>query len=69
MSELNDLKIINIGWLIDGSGDPVRKNVQLRVVGGHIDAVVKNSPRKSDSRIKLFSGFPQRLPCRPMAVI
>jgi len=44
------LKIINIGWLIDGSGDPVRKNVQLRVVGGHIDAVVKNSPRKSDSK-------------------
>ena len=42
------MKIINIGWLIDGSGDPVRKNVQLRVVGGHIDAVVKNSPRKSD---------------------
>jgi imidazolonepropionase-like amidohydrolase len=47
---LNDLKIINIGWFIDGSGDPVRKNVQLRVVGGHIDAVVKNSPRKSDRK-------------------
>ena len=50
MSALNDLKIINIGWLIDGSGDPIRKNVQLRVVGGHIDAVVKNSPRKSDRK-------------------
>jgi hypothetical protein len=30
MAALNDLKIINIGWLIDGSGDPVRKNVQLK---------------------------------------
>ena len=36
---MNRMKIIQAGWLIDGSGSPVQANVQLTVVGGCIESI------------------------------
>lgn len=36
---MSDIKIVNAGWLIDGTGGPVRKNVVLRIEEGNIRSV------------------------------
>jgi len=41
---LDKLKIINCGWLIDGSGNSIRTKAQLRVTNGRIDAIRENWP-------------------------
>jgi cytosine/adenosine deaminase-related metal-dependent hydrolase len=44
---LSRLKIINAGWLIDGSENSIRPQVQIRVRSGRIDAIHKNWPAPS----------------------
>ena len=39
---MDKLKIINCGWLIDGSGNSIRTKAQLRVTNGRIDAIREN---------------------------
>jgi imidazolonepropionase-like amidohydrolase len=44
---VSKLQIINAGWLIDGSAQPIRTKVQLRIINGSIEAIRENGPIQS----------------------
>ena len=41
---MSKLKIVNAGWLVDGSGKSIRRKVQLRVINGRIETIRENQP-------------------------
>ena len=41
---MSKLKIVNAGWLIDGSGKPIRTKTQLRIINGCIETIRENWP-------------------------
>lgn len=56
---LSKLKMINAGWLIDGSGNPVRARVRLRVVNGCIQSIQDgcadlHGPTRPDGDIEIL---------------
>jgi hypothetical protein len=40
---MNNVKIIRVGWLLDGSGGPIQTNIQLTVIGGCIESIREES--------------------------
>ena len=60
---MSGINIINAGWLIDGTGGPVRKNIRLRIENGQIVSVTDSCAE--DSAVKGTACFSSStiLPC------
>ena len=53
---MSGIKIINAGWLIDGTGGPVRKNISLQIQNGRITSIIAD-PDSFDTAEYVNNGF------------
>ncbi len=60
---MSGIKIINGGWLIDGKGGPVRKNIRLHIQTGRIVSVTDSGSGDNDESETTDFGSSTILPC------
>ena len=60
---MSGIKIINAGWLIDGSGGPVRQNIRLCIKNGRIASITDSSVDDSETSGTTDLATSTILPC------
>jgi len=58
-----DAKFINAGWLIDGTGGSVRKNIRLQIQNGRIVSITGRDSVDSAEHVTMDFGSSTILPC------
>jgi len=60
---MSETKIINAGWLIDGSGGPARKNIRLHIQNGRIVSITGSDYADTEKNGEIDFGSSTILPC------
>ncbi|MFO7665996.1 MAG: amidohydrolase family protein [Desulfobacterales bacterium] len=61
---MSGIKIVNAGWLIDGTGGPVRKNISLQIQNGRITSIIAGSDSFDSTKYETTDfGSSTILPC------
>jgi imidazolonepropionase-like amidohydrolase len=60
---MSDMKFLDAGWLIDGTGGPVRKNIRLRIASGIIRSISDSEAGDSAASGITDFGSSTILPC------